>query len=381
MPEISIFILNTKQPTMGLLSSLFSEFVDVIEWVDNTQNTIAWKFERHNNAIKMGAKLTVRESQVAIFINEGKIADVFQPGLYELSTQNLPVLTALQSWKHGFESPFKADVYFISTRQFTNQKWGTKNPVMVRDAEFGPVRLRAFGSFVFRVLDAKVFFQEIAATNPDFIVEHIYEQLRNLITSRGMDAVAASKIPMLDLAANYDEVGKFIFEKIQPDFSAMGLQLSSLLLENVSLPPEVEAVLDKRSSMSLLGNLSAFTQFQTANAIEKSAENAAGGELGAAGLGLGFGAVMMGQAGNAFQQAAGNNTPPPVPTGLSFYVAANGASQGPFDLDSLKNMAAQRSFTADTLVWKQGMANWLPAGSVPELSGVFSQMPPPIPGS
>jgi len=364
---------------MGLLSNLFSEFVDVIEWVDHTENTIVWKFERHNNAIKMGARLTVRESQVAIFINEGQIADVFQPGLYELSTQNLPILTALQNWKHGFESPFKADVYFISTRQFTNQKWGTKNPVMVRDAEFGPVRLRAFGTFSFRVEDAKTFFREISATNPDFTVERINEQLRNLITSRGMDSVAASNIPMLDLAANYDEVGKFIFEKIQPDFSAMGLRLSSLLLENVSLPPEVEAVLDKRSSMSLLGNLSAFTQFQTANAIEKSAESAASGQLGAAGLGVGLGAVMMGQAGGAFQQAAGN-TPPPVPAGSSFYVAVNGASQGPFDLTNLKAMAGQRSFTAETLVWKQGMTNWLPAGSVAELVEIFNQVPPPVPG-
>ena len=365
---------------MGLLSSLFSEFVDVIEWVDQTENTIVWKFERHNNAIKMGAKLTVRESQVAIFINEGQIADVFQPGLYELSTQNLPILTALQNWKHGFESPFKADVYFVSTRQFTNQKWGTKNPVMLRDPEFGPVRLRAFGTFSFRVEYPVTFFKEISATNPGFIVEQINEQLRNLITSRGMDSVAASKIPMLDLAANYDEVGKFIFEKIQPDFSAMGLKLSMLLLENVSLPPEVEAVLDKRSSMSVLGDLSAFTQFQTANAIEKSAENAAGGQLGAAGLGLGLGAVMMGQAGNAFQEARGN-TPPPVPQPLSFHIAVNGASQGPFDLANLKTMAAQKSFTVDTLVWKQGMTNWLPAGAVAELNEIFSQVPPPVPGS
>ncbi len=365
---------------MGLLSGLFSEFIDVIEWVDNSLNTIAWKFPRHNNAIKMGAKLTVRESQLAIFINEGKIADVFQPGLYELSTQNLPILTTLLSWAHGFESPFKADVYFISTRQFTNQKWGTKNPIMVRDPEFGPIRLRAFGSFSFKVQDAKLFFQQISATNPDFIVENINEQLRNLITSRGMDEVAASKIPVFDLAANYDEVGKLIFDKIQPDCAQLGLALTSLLLENISLPKEVEEILDKRSGISLLGNLSAFTQFQTANAIEKSAENAAGGEFGAAGLGMGFGAIMLGQVGNAINSGPQPGaTPPPLPTEDSYFVAVNGASTGPYTIQQLTKLAGEQAITATSLIWKTGMANWAPISSIPALNIIFANTPPPLP--
>src|ERR1700749_1979485 len=165
---------------MGLFSKLMNEFVDIIEWVDDTTNTLIWKFPRYENEIKMGAKLTVRESQAAIFMNEGKIADMYGPGMYELSTQNMPILTTLKGWQYGFHSPFKADVYFVSMRQFTNQKWGTQNPVMLRDAEFGPVRLRAFGSYAFKVTDGGKFLKEIGGTNQEFTVEEINEQLRNL---------------------------------------------------------------------------------------------------------------------------------------------------------------------------------------------------------
>ncbi|HEY9195128.1 MAG TPA: SPFH domain-containing protein, partial [Mucilaginibacter sp.] len=358
-----------------------NEFVDVIEWVDNTQNTLIWKFPRQDNAIKMGAKLTVRESQVAIFMNEGRIADIFTPGLYELSTQNMPLLTTFMSWQYGFNSPFKADVYFVSTRQFTNQKWGTKNPVMIRDAEFGPVRLRAFGSFSFKVQDPKTFLQQISATNPEFIVEDINEQLRNIAVSRGMDAVAASKIAVLDLAANYDEVGALITEKVQPDFAEIGLNLTKMLVENISLPPEVEQILDKRSEMGILGNLGAYAQFQAANAIEKSAENTIGGNLGAAGMGLGVGAAMMGQVGNVFQQnhfdpnagntAAAPATPPPVVPGVQYFVVKDGQSDGPHSLDDLNRMASQQLLTPNTLVWKKGMAAWVAAESVDEVASLF----------
>ena len=185
---------------MGIFDKLRNEFIDIIEWTDPSADIIVWKFPRYQNEIKMNAKLTVRESQVAVFMNEGKIADVFQPGMYTLTTQNMPILSTLQGWKYGFNSPFKADVFFVSMRQFTNQKWGTKNPVMLRDAEFGPLRLRAFGSYAFRVKDAGAFLKEVAATNPEFTVEGINEQLRNLAVSRGMEAVAEAKIPVLDLA-------------------------------------------------------------------------------------------------------------------------------------------------------------------------------------
>jgi membrane protease subunit (stomatin/prohibitin family) len=376
---------------MGLFDRLLNEFIDVIEWVDNTHNTLIWKFPRQDNAIKMGAKLTVRESQVAIFMNEGRIADVFTPGMHELTTQNMPLLTTLMSWKYGFNSPFKVDVYFVSTRQFTNQKWGTKNPVMIRDAEFGPVRLRAFGSFNFKVQDAKMFLQEISATNPDFVVEDINEQLRNIAVSRGMDAVAASKIAILDLAANYDEVGKLITDKIQPDFAEMGLNLTKLLVENISLPPEVEQMMDKRSEMGILGNLGAYAQFQAANAMEKAAENTIGGNLGSAGMGLGVGAAMMGQVGNIFQQnhfdpnaanaAAGSSTPPPVVPDVQYHMVKDGKSDGPYNMNDLDRMARQGLLNDHTMVWKKGMAAWAAASTIDEVAELFKNMPPPLPNA
>src|SRR6185503_3717950 len=375
---------------MGLFSKLMNEFVDIIEWVDNTTNTLIWKFPRYDNEIKMGAKLTVRESQAAIFMNEGKIADIFTPGMYELTTQNMPILTTLRGWKYGFNSPFKADVYFVSMRQFTNQKWGTQNPVMLRDAEFGPIRLRAFGSYNFAVSDPKVFLTQISATNPDFYTDDINEQLRNIAVSRGMDAIAQSKISVLDLTANYDTISKLITDKIQPDFTEMGLNLTKFLVENISLPPEVEAVLDKRSEMGIIGNLGAYAQFQAANAIEESAQNSIGGNLGAAGMGLGVGAAMMGQIGNIFQpnqvnpsagaQNAGLDVPPPIPVVAEYFVAVNGRSEGPFSLDQLSQMAFAQSFTSASMVWEKGMAGWVAAGSVPDLVNVLNNVPPPIPG-
>lgn len=370
---------------MGLFDKIRNEFIDIIEWTDASTDTIVWKFPRYQNEIKMNAKLTVRESQVAVFMNEGKIADVFQPGMYTLATQNMPILSTLQGWKYGFNSPFKADVFFVSMRQFTNQKWGTKNPIMLRDAEFGPLRIRAFGSYAFRVKDAGSFLKEVAATNPEFTVEGINEQLRNLAVSRGMEAIAEAKIPVLDLAANYEEVSTAITGKIGTEFNELGLELTKFLIENISLPPEVEAALDKRSSIGIVGNLGAYSQFQAANAMEKAAENPSGGGLAAAGLGAGMGAAMMGQVGNIFQnnnqQAAntGGGAPPPLPTAAPFFVAVDGKQSGPFDAEQLRQLAAAGSLNAQTLVWKTGMAAWSAAGTVPDLAPVLATVPPPLP--
>ncbi|MEC5144483.1 SPFH domain-containing protein [Chitinophaga sp. 212800010-3] len=370
---------------MGIFDKLRNEFIDIIEWTDPSTDTIVWKFPRYQNEIKMNAKLTVRESQVAVFMNEGKIADVFQPGMYTLTTQNMPILSTLQGWKYGFNSPFKADVFFVSMRQFTNQKWGTKNPVMLRDAEFGPLRLRAFGSYAFRVKDAGQFLKEVAATNPEFTVEGINEQLRNLAVSRGMEAIAEAKIPVLDLAANYEEVSKLITGKIGNEFNELGLELTKFLIENISLPPEVEEALDKRSSMGIVGNLGAYAQFQAANSMEKAAENPSGGGLAAAGLGAGMGAAMMGQMGNVFQnnnqntQQAGGNTPPPLPGATPFYVAIDGKQSGPYEMEQLRQLAASGALNAQSLVWKTGMAAWAAASSVPELAPVLATIPPPLP--
>lgn len=367
---------------MGLWDKIKGEFIDIIDWTDSSNDTIIYKFPRFQNEIKMGAQLTVRESQVAVFMNEGKIADVFQPGMYTLSTQNMPILSTLKGWKFGFNSPFKADVFFVSTKQFINQKWGTKNPIMLRDAEFGPVRLRAFGSYAFKVSDAALFLKEIAGTDSEFTVDEVNEQLRNIAVSRGMDALAESKILVLDLSSNTDEVSKIITDKIKPEFTEIGLNLTKFLIENVSLPPEVEAALDKRSSMGIIGNLGAYTQFQAANAMEEAAKNPNGGMMGA-GMGAGMGFGMMNQMGNAFQNqqfngGTGQNTPPPPPI-VQFFVAVNGAQTGPFNLQQLQAMASAGQFNKQSLVWKQGMAGWLAAETQVELGSLFNSMPPPPP--
>lgn len=367
---------------MGFFDKLRAEFIDIIEWTDVNSDVIVYKFPRFQNEIKMGAKLTVRESQVAVFMNEGTIADVFAPGMYTLETQNMPILSTLRGWKFGFNSPFKADVFFVNTKQFTNQKWGTKNPVMLRDPEFGPLRIRAFGSYAFRVTDAGHFLKEIAGTNPEFTVDDINEQLRNLAVTRGMDAIAESKIPVIDLTSKYDEVSSLITDKIQSEFNEFGLTLTKFLLENVSLPPEVEEVLDKRASMGIVGNLGAFTQFQAANAMEDAANNPNGGGLVGAGLGAGMGMGMMNQMGNAFQNNSynSNNSGPQGPPPLAqFFVAINGQQAGPFSMDQLKQMIQNGQFTQQSQVWKQGMANWAEASSVQELSSLFGSVPPPIP--
>jgi membrane protease subunit (stomatin/prohibitin family) len=220
---------------MGLWDRIKNELIDIIEWTDDTNNTMVWKFPRHQNEIKTGAQLTVRESQVAVFVNEGKIADVFEPGRYELSTQNMPILTTIKGWKYGFNSPFKVDVFFVNTKNFTDNKWGTKNPIMLRDAEFGPIRLRAFGTYAIKVIDAAKFIREITGTQAHFTTEEVTEQLRNLIVTRFTDAIGESKIPALDLAANYDELSTFITGKINPEFGEYGLSVTKFLVENVSL--------------------------------------------------------------------------------------------------------------------------------------------------
>src|SRR5262245_18098751 len=303
---------------MGLWEKIKGEFVDIIEWLDSTQDTLVYRFERYANEIKFGAKLVVREGQCAVFVNQGQIADVFLPGTYTLETQNLPILSTLQGWKYGFSSPFKAEVYFVSTRIFTDLKWGTRNPIMMRDTEFGPLRLRAFGTYAVRVGDAGIFIRQIVGTDGRFTADQITEQLRNFIVSRFSDLLGEKKIPALDLAGNYDELGQFVTERLKPEFTAYGLELHNLLIENISLPPEVEQGLDKRTSMGVVGNRDAYTRFQTANAIPDAAKNSDG--LAAAGVGMGMGLSMAGQTAQSLPQAGG--LPPPLPA--AFFVAQGG---------------------------------------------------------
>ncbi|MBD3242323.1 MAG: antifreeze protein, partial [Chitinivibrionales bacterium] len=297
---------------MGFIDKLAGEFVDIIEWTDDTPDTMVWRFPRYHNQIKYGAQLTVRESQLAVFVNEGQIADVYKPGMYTLTTRNMPVLSTLRGWKHGFDSPFRAEVYFASTRNFTDLKWGTRNPIILRDPEFGPVRLRAFGSYVVRVSDAARFVREITGTDGVFTLDGITEQLRNLIVTRFSDRLAESKIPVMDLAANYDELSELMTAKVAPEFQEYGLEITKLLVENISLPEEVERALDKRSSMGIVGNLDKYLKYQTGTAMEAAAANP-GGDA-SAGVGMGMGFAMANQMAQSFTgQGAQAGGPPPLP--------------------------------------------------------------------
>ncbi|CAN5906516.1 SPFH domain-containing protein [soil metagenome] len=373
---------------MGLFDKLKNEFIDIIEWTDSSNDTMVWRFPRYQNEIKNNAKLTVRESQVAVFVNEGQFADVFLPGMYTLSTQNLPILSTLKGWKYGFDSPYKAEIYFVNTKQFTNLKYGTKNPIMIRDAEFGPVRIRAFGSYALRITDAKTFLKEIAGTDDHVTTEEITENLRNIVMTRFTDAVASAKIPVLDMASNYDEFSDTILKKIAPEFEEYGIKLTKLLVENISLPPEVEAMLDKRSSMGIVGNLGAYSQFQAANAMEQAAQNPNGGGLMGAGMGMGMGMGMGNQMGGMYNQNQFNpqtgmqnqqNTPPPPPPVSQYFIAVNGAQQGPFDDTTFRAMIQNGTVKLETVIWKAGMAGWVPASQVPELAQFFNSTPPPMP--
>jgi membrane protease subunit (stomatin/prohibitin family) len=370
---------------MSFLDKLRGEFIDIIEWTEPSGNDLlAYRFPRYNNEIKMGAKLTVREGQAVVFVNEGQIADVFSPGMYTLQTQNMPILSTLKGWKYGFNSPFKAEAYFISMRQWTDLKWGTSNPIMLRDQEFGPVRVRAFGTYAMHVTDPATFLRQLVATDPAFESYDITKQLRNAIVARFVDAIGQAKIPVLELAGNYERVAQQALSRISPDLAGMGLALTAFYIENISLPPEVEAALDKRTEMNVLGNMEQYTRFQTANAIGDAANNPGG--IAGIGAGLGAGVVMANQMAGALHggQAAGQTQPPPVsppplPTASAFFIALNGVQSGPFDLDTLTNRAREGSFTRSTLVWKQGMPNWTPAETVPELQRVFGAVPPPLP--
>jgi membrane protease subunit (stomatin/prohibitin family) len=326
----------------------------------------------------------VRESQVAAFVKEGQLADVFTPGTYTLETRNLPILSTIMGWKYGFDSPFKAEVYFVSTRTFTGYKWGTKNPIMLRDPEFGPIRLRAFGTFAIRVSDPPTFMKQVAGTNSRFTIDGINEQLRDMLVARFADVLGESKVAALDLAGRQDELGQRLADRISEDFYPFGLQVTALVIENVSLPPEVEKVLDQRTSMGIIGaqNMGTYTQFQAANAIKDAAQNPSG--LAGMGVGMGMGMGMGQQVASAMGQAAHTQSPnigapPPMPTPPTYFVGVNGQQAGPFDVPTIQSMVGQGQVTRDTLVWKQGMSSWTKAGEVIELSAIFTSVPPPLP--
>ena len=274
---------------MGLLDPLLGEFVDIIEWNEDGTDQLVWRFPRYKDAIKWGAQLIVREGQRAVFVNEGRIADCFEPGRHRLSTRNLPLLSTLLALPTAFESPFKAEVYFIAMRRFTDQRWGTKHPVLLRDAELGPIRLRGFGTFGVQVSDPLKLIRSLNGSNSTFQLEEIQLQLRNLIVSRLADLLGESTIPALDLAAHYDELASDLNQRLASISADYGLQISNLLVENLALPAEVEAAIDRRAAIGLTGDLDAFRTYQEGIALEKAASNPAGMAAGAAGLAMGFG--------------------------------------------------------------------------------------------
>ena len=298
---------------MGLFSKLAGQLIDVIEWKDSTDDTMVYRYDRNGKEIMMGAQLTVRESQVAVMVNEGRIADVFQPGRYELSTQNMPIMTALQSWKFGFNSPFKAEVYFINTKQFLDQKWGTSNPVMMRDSEFGMIRLRAFGVYSFRVADPVALLKEVFGTTAYMTVEGVTGQIKRTLVSSLSDVIAQSKIPALDLAANYDELSQYALQTVSPKLSSLGLKLESVVIENISLPAEVEKMMDKRTSMGVAGDLNKYAQFQAAEAMREAANNPGG--MAGIGVGMTAGAMMAQAMQGAMPGGAAQQSPAAAPAG------------------------------------------------------------------
>ncbi|RKF16851.1 SPFH domain-containing protein [Roseovarius spongiae] len=371
---------------MGIFDFLTGEFIDVIHWTDDTRDTMVWRFEREGHEIKYGAKLTVREGQAAVFIHEGQLADVFTPGLYMLETNNMPIMTTLQHWDHGFQSPFKSEIYFVSTVRFNDLKWGTKNPIILRDPEFGPTRIRAYGTYSVRVSDPAKFLSEIVGTDGEFTMDEISYQIRNIIVQEFSRVIASSGIPVLDMAANTADLGKLVATAISQTVANYGLVIPELYIENISLPSAVEAALDKRTSAGLAGDLGRFTQYSAAEAMTEAAKNPSGGGGMGAGLGMGMGIAMAdrmtgqsGPWGAQPQPAQAAPPPPPPPPEKVWHIAEAGETRGPYSRAAMGRMAGDGGLTRDTQVWTAGQDGWMRAGDVAELAQLFTVMPPPPP--
>ena len=367
---------------------LSHEFIDIVEWLDTNDDTIVHRFERYQNEIKNNAKLIVREGQAAVFINEGQLADVFKPGTYTLSTQNLPILTTLKGWKYGFDSPFKAEVYFVNTRLFTDEKWGTKNPFMLSDERFGLVEIRAFGTYSFRIGDPGKFVVDVVGTDGNFTNFEINEHLKSLIVTRFTDTVGEANLPVELYAANTSELSETCQEVMQPEFGRVGIELEKFYIENVSMPEELKKEIFEYSRLDKL-DMTKLSQFKAAKAMEAAAKNE-GGTAGA-GMGMGMGFVLAQQMGNmmnpqAPQQVFGaqsqqaNVAPPPMPTQVLYHYAVNDQQMGPATFEKLKELFAARTINRDSLVWKQGMQKWTNLKEVEELKSFLGgSTPPPLP--
>ncbi|NER17259.1 SPFH domain-containing protein [Spongiivirga citrea] len=379
---------------MGLFDEikkkLSHEFIDIVEWLDNTDNTIVHRFERYQNEIKNGAKLIVREGQAAVFVSEGRLADVFTPGTYDLETKNLPILATLKGWKYGFNSPFKAEVYFVNTHLFTDEKWGTKNAVILSDERFGLTEIRAFGTYSFRISDPGKFVVDVVGTDGHFTNFEVNEHLKSLIATKFTDTIGEANLPIEMYASNATELSETCREVMQPEFDRVGIELERFYIENVSMPEDLKKEIMEYSRLDKL-DMGKLAQFKAAKAMEAAAKNE-GGTAGA-GMGMGMGFVLAQQMGGMMnpgmlgaqkgaQQPQAAAVPPPMPTAVTYYYAVNGAQQGPVTVDALRNLFASRTVNKDSLVWKQGMDGWKALKDVEELKSFLGgSTPPPLPTS
>jgi membrane protease subunit (stomatin/prohibitin family) len=375
---------------MGLWDTLSShakaQLLDVIQWLDDTKNTLVYRFPIFNQAIQDGGKLVVREGQAAVFVSEGRLSDVFGPGTYELSTRTKAIWGFFESIKYGLNMPYKGDVYFVSTRQFTDQKWGTANPIMLRDKDLGAVRIRAFGVYAYRITDPAVFLRELVGTSGLYTTDEINGQLKRKLVSALADTIGESKIPALDLIAQYMDLGDALRQRLNGWFQEnYGITLTDFVVENISVPPEVEKMLDKRSSMALVGDMNAYTQFQAANAMEQAAARpGGGGPMLEAGMGLAMGQAMGQQLGRAqqgsgtFNPQGGLSTPPPPPAVDPRFHYSGPAGQGEYTAREIAGFVQQNRSGAHN-VWANGWPGWKAWADVPEISSLLPPVPPPVP--
>lgn len=392
---------------MGFMDKLRNEFVDIIEWLDDTRSTLAWRFPRYNNEIKNGAELIVREGQEAMFVYRGQLADRFGPGHYQLTSENLPIMSTLQGWKHGFNSPFRSEVYFVNTRPVTDLRWGTANPVTVRDPDFKMVQVRANGLCVVRVIDAAIFLRQIIGTDSSVDVEEIAELLRRVITLAFSDMIMETRLGVIDLQGRQvqlaEQLRAFTAERVDDEY---GLAIDSITL-NISLPEEITQAMTRGVARGVedsgwvnnLGDMNRYQQAKAAEAMANAANNPGGsgmmGDMLGAQMGMMLGQQMNQQMQPGYGQApyaqqggfpgypqGGTPAPPPppLPTAVTFHVDQGGQATGPFSVPQLQQALVSGQLTASTLVWSQGMAGWTPAGQVPALAGLFNE-PPPLPST
>lgn len=373
---------------MGFFSKLREELIDIIEWDNSDHDIISHRFDRADNEIKNGAKLLVREGQMALFVEQGQLADVFQAGSYTLATENLPVLSKLKGWKYGFESPFKAEVYFVSATRFLDQKWGTPNEIPMRDPDFKFVNVRAFGNYSFRISNPEPFLKKVIGSDRDFMMDELEGQLRSIIIGQFTVNVVGSGVPVMELGMKYTEFSEIMQGSLGEKVAELGIEIVDFNIENISLPEAVQEAINKRSTMGAIGDMQTFNQYQSGVAMENiSNQESTGGEMSSM-MGMGVGMGMAGQMMNQMNQnqnhsapAQQGSTPPPInPTSqFSFFFSINGNQQGPYSLEQIKPLVTSSQITRDTMVWREGMPQWTSAGDVLELKTVFGSVPPPMP--